>query len=69
MVFSETSGRVESNAGGAGAVGRVCHFTVKECGGVQGAAAPSAGGTWGHRPRGGGRRQKMGKKARWWVCL
>ena len=45
-------------------IGRVCHFTVKECGGVRGGGSPSAGGTGGtrgHRPGGGGVARKSGK--------
>ena len=41
VVFFETSWRVESNARGPRAVGRVCQTIVKECKGVQ----PLAGGT------------------------
>ena len=35
-------------------IGRVCHFTVKECGGVRGGGSTPAGGIWGHlrAPRG-----------------
>ena len=57
MVFSETSWRAESNAGGAGAVGRFATSPSR----VRGGGSPSAGVTQGHRPGGGPRRSKNGE--------